>query len=119
MNDKLPGCFIATSLGTTVALASPALARGGGGHGAGMGGGTHFGAMGGGARFAGGSFGYVAFSPRSSRFAFRDGFHHRFHRVTFFGVPYGYADYYGCWRQARTPYGLQRINACGDYAYGY
>jgi hypothetical protein len=47
MNNKILSCLIAGSL----ALASPALARGGGGgggHGGGMGGGGHVGGMGGG-----------------------------------------------------------------------
>jgi hypothetical protein len=127
MNNKLLSCLIATALGTTVALAPPAFARGGGGgggghgggggmHGGGMGGGGHFGGFGGG-HFAGGSFGHGGFSPRGSRFAFHDGFHHR--RFGFYGAPYGYAYYDGCWRQAWTAYGPQWINACGDYAYGY
>jgi hypothetical protein len=84
-------------------------------HGGGMGGGGHFGGFGG-AHFAGG-FGHGGFAPRGSRFAFRDGFHHR--RFGFFGAPYGYAYYDGCWRQVWTAYGPQWINACGDYAYGY
>ncbi len=80
MNNKLLNCLIAGTVATTLALASPALARGGGGggmgggmhaggmgggmHGGGMsgggirssGGGAHFGAMGGGAQFSGRSF---------------------------------------------------------------
>ena len=81
MNSKLLNCLIAGTLATTLALASPALARGGGGGGGGRGGGmgggmhaggmgggmhgggahfsgggAHFGAMGGGARFSGRSF---------------------------------------------------------------
>jgi hypothetical protein len=135
MNNKLLSCLIAAALGTSVALAPPALARGGGGggggghgggggmHAGGMGGGGHFGGFGGG-HFAGGSFGHGGFghggfSPRFSRFAFHDRFHHRFHRFGFFGAPYDYGYYDGCWRQAWTSYGPQWINACGDYAYGY
>ncbi len=52
MNNKVLSCLIAGVLGATLALASPALARGGGGgggmHGGGMGGGMHAGGMGGG-----------------------------------------------------------------------
>src|SRR5713101_8750183 len=83
MNNKLLSCLIAGALATTLALASPALARGGGGggghgggfggghgggfggghfggggmHVGGMGGGMHVGAMGGGMRFGGMSAG--------------------------------------------------------------
>jgi hypothetical protein len=53
MKHKLLGCLIAGALSTTLALASPALARGSFGGGGGMGGGMHFGAMGGGPHFAG------------------------------------------------------------------
>jgi hypothetical protein len=52
MKNKVLSCLIAGALGATLALASPALARGGGGgggmHGGGMGGGMHAGGMGGG-----------------------------------------------------------------------
>jgi hypothetical protein len=50
MNNRLFNCLIAGTLATTLAVASPALGRGGGGgggHGGGMGGGMH-GGMGGG-----------------------------------------------------------------------
>ena len=94
---------------------------------AGMGGGTHFGGMSGGTHFSGNSFAaapfaHPGFSPRSSRFAFRDGFHHRFfhhrfHRFAFFGAPYAYAAYDSCWRRVWTSYGLQWVDVCGDYGY--
>jgi hypothetical protein len=106
---------------------------GGGMHAGGMGGGMHFGGMGGGARFgamgggmhfnggrfAGTHFAHAGFSPRFSRFAFRDHrfFHHRFHRFAFIGAPYAYAAYDSCWSRAWTPYGLQWVNVCGDYGY--
>src|SRR6266446_2295751 len=81
MNNKLLSCLIAGALSTALALASPALARGGGGgggmHGGGMGGGMHAGGMGGGmhaggmggthfgsARFASAPFAHAGFSPR-------------------------------------------------------
>jgi hypothetical protein len=83
-------------------------------HFGGMGGGAHFG----GSHFAGGHFAHAGFSPRFSRFAFRDGrFHHRFHRFAFFGAPFVYAAYDSCWRRVWTPYGLQWTNVCGDYGY--
>jgi hypothetical protein len=136
MVTKLVSCFVAGALGATVAVASPAWARGGGGggmHGGGMGGamhaggmagGMHFGAMGGGMRFGGSSFAgahfvHAGFSPRFSRFGFRDHRffrHNRFNRFAFVGAPFLYAAYYdGCWRTAWTPYGPQWINACGYY----
>jgi hypothetical protein len=126
MNNKLLSCLVAGALATTLALASPALARGGGGGGGGHGygggghyGGMHVGGMGGGmhfsgARFAGAHFAHAGFSPR---FHGRDHFHHRFHRFGFFGAPYAYASYDGCWRRVWTPYGLQWANVCGDYGY--
>jgi len=142
MNNRVLGCLIAGALATTLALASPVLARGGGGggmgggmhgggmgggmHGGGMGGGMHVGGMGGGmhfsgTRFAGAPFAHAAFSPRFSRFA-HDGFHHRFfhnrfHRFAFVGVPYAYAAYDDCWRRVWTSYGLRWVNVCGDYGY--
>ena len=103
MNSRLVGCFVAGALGAALALASPALARGGMGGGGGMhgggmgggmhgGGGAHFSSMGGGmhvggmspaahfggAHFAGAGFAragiaHPGFAPRSSRFAFHDG----------------------------------------------
>jgi hypothetical protein len=147
MNNRLLSCFVAGALATALALASPALARGGG-HGGGMGGGHfggmaggHFGGMGGGhwggmhssgmhsfasigggahfsgARFAGARFAHAGFSPRFSRFAFHHRFHHRFNRFAFVGVPFAYAAYDSCWRRVWTPYGLQWIDVCGDYGY--
>ena len=133
MNNKLLNGFIAGALATTLALASPALARGGGGggHGGGMGGGMHGGGMGGGAhfsgmsgahfsgsRFAGAHFAHSGFSPRFSRFAVHGGrfFHHRHHRFAFVGLPYTYAAYDGCWRRVWTSYGLRWVNVCySDY----
>jgi hypothetical protein len=53
MNNKLVSCLIAGALGTTLALASPALGRGGGGGHGGGGGGMHGGGMGGGMRSGG------------------------------------------------------------------
>jgi hypothetical protein len=157
MNDKLLNCLVAGVLGTTLALASPALARGGGGGGGGgmhgggggggmhggggmagggmgggmhagaMGGGTHFGGMSGGTHFSGNSFAaapfaHRGFSPRSSRFAFRDRddfgrrFHHRFNRFAFVGGDFAYA-YDSCWRRVWTRYGLQSVDVCGGYGY--
>jgi hypothetical protein len=145
--NKLLGCLVAGALATTLALASPALARGGGGggggghgggmgggmhggmgggmHVGGMGGGMHVGGMGGamhfgGGRFAGAPFAHGGFSPRFSRFAFHGNnrfFHHRFNRFAFFGAPFAYAAYDSCWRRVWTPYGLQWANVCGDYGY--
>jgi hypothetical protein len=143
MNNKFLSFLVAGALATTLALASPALARGGGGggghggggHGGGFGGG-HFGGMGGGGHWGGGAhfaaahwggthwggmnrgthFAHAAFSPRFSRFAFHHRFHHR--RFAFFGDPYLYASYYDdCWRSVWTRYGLQWVNLCGDYGY--
>lgn len=137
MSNKLLKYLVAGALGTTLALASPAFGRGGGGggHGGGMGGGMHggmggggmhVGGIGGGMHFGGDRFAgaHAGFSPGFSRFAFHDhdGFHHRFfdhrfHRFAFFGAPYAYAAYDSCWRRAWTPYGLQWVNVCGDYGY--
>ena len=134
MNRKFLSCLIAGALGTTLALASPAFARGGGhgggfggGHYGGMGGGGHWGGMGGGPRFAaahwGGThwsgmnrgmrFAHAGFSPRFSRFAFHHRFHHRFNRFAFYG---DYAAYDSCWSRVWTSYGPQWVNVCG---YGY
>jgi hypothetical protein len=92
--------------------------------------GAHRGGMGGGPRFAaahwGGAhwsgmnrgvrFAHAGFSHRFSRFAFHHRFHHRFDRFAFVGAPYLYASYYDdCWRTVWTRYGLQWVNACGDY----
>jgi hypothetical protein len=144
MNNKLVNCLIAGALSATLALASPALARGGMGggmHGGGMGGGMHAGGMGGGmhaggmgggmhvggmgggmhfggGHFAGTHFAHAGFSPRFSRFGFRDHrFHHRFNRFAFFGTPFVYAAYDSCWRRVWTPYGLQWADACNGYGY--
>jgi hypothetical protein len=147
MNNKLLNCLVAGVLGTTLAVASPALAfRGGGGgmhfggmgggmHVGGMGGGMHVGTMGGGmrfggmsgprfsgARFAGAPFAHAAFAPRFSRFAFHDRrafFRHRFNRFAFVGAPLVYAAYNSCWRAVWTPYGRQWIDVCSGYGYGY
>jgi hypothetical protein len=136
MTNKILSCLIVGALGTTLALASPAFARGGGGgmggghgggmgggmHGGGMGGGMHFGGMGGGTRFSGGHFAGAhfarpGFSPRFSRLAFRDGFHHRFHRFAFVGAPLVYASYNSCLRKVWTPYGWRWVDVCSDYGY--
>ena len=96
----------------------------------GMGGGPRFAGVGGprfaGTRFAGAPFSHAAFSPRFSRVAFRDGFHHRFfhhrfHRFAFVGAPFLYADYGydSCYRRVWTAYGVQWVDVCGSYAYGY
>ena len=143
MNNKLLSCLIAGALGTTLALASPALAfHGGGGmggggvhagamaggmSGGGMSSGARFGAMSGGPAFNGGrsasmAFAHPGFTPRSStfrpsRFSDRDHFgHHRFHRFAF-GVPFDYAAYDSCWRRVWTSYGLGWVDVCGDYGY--
>ena len=142
MNKKLLSYLVAGALATTLALASPALARGGGGgghgggghgggfgggHYGGMGGGGHWGGMGGGPRFAaahwGGThwsgmnrgmrFAHAGISPRFSRFAFHHRFHHRFNRFAFYG---DYAAYDSCWTRVWTSYGPQWVNVCG---YGY
>jgi hypothetical protein len=135
MNNKVLSCLMAGALGATLALASPALARGGGGghgggmHGGGMGGGMHggamhFGGMGGaahfsGGRFAGAHFAHAGFAPRFSRVAFQNHrfFHHRHHRFAFIGAPYAYAAYDSCWRRVWTPYGLRWVDVCGGYGY--
>jgi hypothetical protein len=106
MSSKILSCLIAGALATSVALAPPALA---------------WGDVGGG-RFVGAPFARAGFAPRFSRVAFHDGFHHRFvhhrfHRFAFFGVPYAYAAYDGCWRRVWTSYGPQWVNVCGDYGY--
>jgi hypothetical protein len=117
-------------------------AMGGGGHGGGMGGGGHMGGMGGGhfggmggghfggmggGHFAGAHFAHAGFHGGfSHRFAFHDhgGFRHRvfdrrLHRFVFIGGPYVYASYDSCYRRVWTPVGLQWVNICGDYNYGY
>ena len=135
MKKTILTCLMAAVLGTTVALASPALARGGGhgGHGGGFGGhggGWHGGGggwHGGGVRFSGGGFAgprfaHAAFAPRFAHAGFhRPFFHHRFHhrRFAFIGAPYLYAGYnYGCLRRVWTAYGPRWVNVC-DYGYGY
>jgi hypothetical protein len=134
MNNKLLNCLTAGAMAATLALASPALARGGG-HGGGGGGGGMHGGMSGGMRaggmgFAGSRVGFagnqVAFAgsrfagPHFSgaRFAHHGRFfHHHHNRFAFIGVPYAYAAYDSCWRRTWTPYGLQWVNVCGDYGY--
>jgi hypothetical protein len=133
MNNKLLSCLVAGALATSFALASPVLARGG--HGGGMGGmhggmgggmrsgGMHVGGMGAhfsGPRFAGAHVARAGFSPGFSRVAFHHHrFHHRSHRFAFVGAPFAYAAYNSCWRRAWTPYGLQWVDVCSDYGYGY
>jgi hypothetical protein len=137
MNNKLLNCLIAGALSTTLAIASPAFARGGGGmggghfgsmgagvHVSGMSGSMHVGAMGGaphfsGSHFAGAPVAHAGFSPRFSRFAFRDHrfFRHRFNRFAFVGAPFAYAAYDSCWRRVWTPYGLRWVDVCGAYGY--
>src|SRR5260370_36361395 len=79
MNNKLLSCIVAGALGTSLALASPVFARGGGGGGmhGGMGGGMHsggmhIGGMGGahfsGSPFAGPAFAAAGFLPRFLKF---------------------------------------------------
>jgi hypothetical protein len=145
MSNKFLSYLVAGALGVTLALASPAFGHGmgggGGGHGGGMGGGGHGGGMGGGhfggmggghfasmggmhfggGHFAGGHSFNHGFSPR---FAFHGGFRHRVfdrrhHRFVFIDVPYTYAAYDSCYRRVWTPVGLQWVNICGDYNYGY
>ena len=145
MNNKLLKCLTAGAMVAALALASPVLARGGGGHGGGHGGGggmhggmhgggMHFGGMGGGMRaggmgFAGSRVGFggsrVGFAgsrfagPRFAHAGFAHHgrfFHHRHHRFAFIGVPYAYAAYDSCWRRTWTPYGPRWVNICN---YGY
>ena len=96
MIGKFVGCFVAGALGATLALTSPALARGGGGGGGMGGGGMHFGAMGGGMHFGGGGFAGAHFahpgfspgfpgSPSETPRFFRHG---RFNRFAFVGGPF-------------------------------
>jgi hypothetical protein len=145
MNHKLLNCLAVGALGTALAFAAPAFARGGFGggmggmHGGGMGG-MHGGARGGmgrampvgamgggmrfgaaspqfnGARFANARFANAAISPRFSSFHHRF-FHHRFNRFAFFGGPFVYAAYDSCWSQVWTAYGPQWVNVCGSYGY--
>jgi hypothetical protein len=139
MNKRLLTGLTAVVLGATVALAPPALARGGGGmggmhggggwHGGGgmhaMGGGMRFSGMGGGPRFAGGfagpRFAHAAFAPRFAHAGFhRSFFNHRFHhrRFAFIGAPFLYAGYNSCYRRVWTAWGPQWVNVC-RYGYGY
>jgi len=147
MKNKLLNCLTAGVMAAALALAPPALARGGGGghggggmgggmHGGGggmHGGGMHFGGMGGGMRaggmgfagsrvgFAGNRFGFAGSRFAGPRFAHAGFAHHgRFfphRRFAFIGVPYAYASYDSCWRRTWTPYGLRWVNVCGGYAY--
>jgi len=146
MSNRLANYLIAGALVSALTLASPALAfRGGGGMG--MGGGMHGigGGMGmhgmsggmamhpmsagqrvGATSFAAAPMSRAAFGPGFSRSAFPHHanffhhrfFHHRFNRVAFVGVPF-YAGYDDCWRQVWTRYGVQWVNACGYFGYGY
>jgi hypothetical protein len=97
-----------------------------GAHFGGMSGGAHFGggrfagAHFSGGHFAGARFAHAGFSPRFSRFGFRDRgrfFHHRFNRFAFGGGPFLYADYDSCWGSVWTPYGPQWVDVCGDWGY--
>jgi hypothetical protein len=100
-------------------------------HGIGMGRGMAMHPMGVGPRvgatsFAAAPMSRAAFGPGVSRSAFprhanffHHRFHHRFNRFVFIGAPFFYAGYDDCWRQAWTPYGLQWVNACDYYGYGY
>lgn len=142
MNSRLLKGLTAATLAAMMAIASPVLARGGGGGGhggGGFGGGGHFGGGGmhaggfggmraggmGGARFGGPGFGgprfaHAAIGPRFAgagwhghHGVFR---HNHFRRFAFIGAPYYYSNYYdGCWRRSLTPYGWQWVNVCGDY----
>jgi hypothetical protein len=147
MSNRFLSYLVTGALGVMLVLASPAFGRGGGGgggmmggggHGGGMGGGGHGGGMGGGhfasmggghfagmggGHFAGAHFVHGGFPHR---FAFHDhgGFRHRvfdrrLHRFVFIGGPYVYASYDSCYRRVWTPVGLQWVNICGDYNYGY
>ena len=120
--------------------------HGGGFHAAGIGGGFRGGMVGGGFRGAafrggvvGGGFrsaafrhGFVGsrsfafrpgFAPRAHRFAFArfNRFHHR-RFFAFAAAPFvAGVGLYGasCWSWQPTPWGWQRVWACGDYDYGY
>jgi hypothetical protein len=134
MSNKFLSYLVTAALGVMLALASPAFGRGGGGgmamgggghgggmgggHGGGMGGGhfggMHYGGMGGG-HFAGAHFAHAGFH---GGFGHRV-FDRRLHRFVFIGAPYAYASYDSCYRRVWTPVGLQWVNICGDYNYGY
>src|SRR2546423_1476659 len=134
MKNKVLNCLIVSAVSATVAFASPALGRGGGGMGGGMhggmgggmGGGMHGGMTGGmhgggmhfgGSHFAGAPFAHAAvsprfahaaFSPRFSHLGFRDRrFHHRFRNFAFFGGPFVYAAYDCCLGRAAPPVGFR------------
>jgi hypothetical protein len=85
-----------------------------------------------GQRFAVNRFNNFGVRNRFNNFALRDRFffrHHHFRNFAFFGAPffgfgawpyyYDYAANGGCWRQVWTGYGLQWVNVCNDYGYGY
>jgi hypothetical protein len=144
MDNRILKGLTAVTIAAVMALASPVLARGGGGGGhGGFGGGGHFGGGGmhaggfggmhvggmGGARFGGPGFGgarfaHAAIGPRFAGsgwhgrpFIGRHAFFRHHHRF-FFGAPFIYAGYYdGCWRRSWTPYGWQWVNVCGDSWY--
>jgi hypothetical protein len=134
MNSKVLSCLVAGALSVTLALASPAFARGGGGgggggHGGGMGGGGMHGGMSGGGHFGGmggmhyggmggGHFGGMHFAHAGFHGGFRHRvFDRRLHRFVFIGAPYYYASYDSCYRRVWTSVGLQWVNVCGDYGY--
>jgi hypothetical protein len=149
MSNRFANYLIAGALVSALALASPALAfRGGGGMGGGgahgvggMGGGMAMHGMGGGmamhpmgmgprvgaTSFAAAPMSRAAFGPGFSRSAFPHHanflphrfFHRRFNRFAFVGAPFYYAGYDDCWRQVWTRYGVQWVNACGYFGYGY
>ena len=112
MSNKFLSYLVTAALGVMLALASPAFGRGGGG---GMGGGGHGGGGMGGGHFAGAHFAHAGFH---GGFGHRV-FDRRLHRFVFVGAPYAYASYDSCYRRVWTPVGLQWVNICGDYNYGY
>jgi hypothetical protein len=133
MSNRFASCVMACALVAALALASPALAFRGGGGGMGMhgmGGGMGMHALGVGPRVGAVSFAAAPMSraawgpgwsrsasPHHAHFFNHRFFHHRFNRFAFVGAPYFYASYDDCWRQVWTRYGLQWVNACGDYGY--
>ncbi len=123
MKKKLLSCLVTGALAMTLALASPAFARGGGhgggGHGGGGGGGTAAELVVAGtaaawvaAGTAAACISPVGILPMQDSHGFFH--HHHFHRFGFVGLSYGYD---GCWRRAWTPYGLRWVNVCSDYNY--
>jgi hypothetical protein len=107
MNNKLLNCLIAGAFASTLVLASPALARGGGG---GMGGGGHAGGMGGGMHggMGGGMHGGMGGGMHVGGMG---GWMH-------FGGMFAYAAAYdSCWRRMWTPYGWQWVSVCDDFGY--